>query len=365
MLFVTLGCVYSGSIAAEQIFEPCADNKSVNTSSVSSEKGDLAADLESSCVSSDVTWSVGTDDHAETNRAADNHKIVKKTAADNDGGGDVYRVRRRRTANSNCKVNKICEVCGKTFRHYESFRSHKRKHAEEVTPGTQSRLRIQQSKTPLRLMCEICGLRGKNCAAFGRHMRTYHPSAMDIDNSGAPYPCKLCDEKFFQRRILSHHVRLLHAGNLPRIKTSWFRRRRRLRGSGMPYCRYCYRCCGSRLALEAHERVHTGLKPYQCQECGRSFRQMIHLTTHRRTHTKERPFVCSVCQKAYKNRVDLRKHCSKIHGISLPVKRQCGVGGIDVVAAAVAAADIGPDDDDDISIGPASSQHMLSAHQLC
>jgi len=98
--------------------------------------------------------------------------------------------------------------------------------------------------------------------------------------------------------------------------------------------------------LEAHERVHTGIKPFCCKVCGRSFRQSVHLTTHQRTHSNERPFPCLLCQKAYKNRVDLRRHCSTKHGIVLPVKRHGAVGGVDVIAAAVAAADIGPDDED-------------------
>jgi len=317
---------------------------------VSNEK-DLSAHVESrtenSCLPSDVILTVSGDDHYVTDKAAYNHESVEKTAEEEEDDDDVFRVRCRRTANSNCKVNQICEVCGKTFHHYESFRSHRRKHTKEVPPGAQSRLLVQRSKTPLRLMCEICGLRGKTCTTFGRHMRTYHPSAMGIDNEGASYQCKSCDEKFFQRRVLSHHIRLVHARNLPQIKTSWFRRQQRLDGSGLPQCSYCCRFFGSRLAVEAHERVHTGVKPYCCQDCGRSFRQMVHLTAHRRTHTNERPFVCSVCQKAYKNRIDLRKHCSKMHGISLPLKKRHRVGEIDMVAAAVAAADIGPDDNEE------------------
>jgi len=90
-----------------------------------------------------------------------------------------------------------------------------------------------------------------------------------------------------------------------------------------------------------------GVKPYRCEECGRRFRQSVHLTAHLRTHSNDRPFRCAHCpDKAYKHRIDLRKHCSAVHGLSLPVTRRRR-GGIDVVAEAVAAANIGPDDGSD------------------
>lgn len=264
---------------------------------------------------------------------------------------DAFRVRQRKETDiGGGQVRKICEVCGKVFQHYESFRSHKRLHTGWVPcRSKQFPLNTQPngSKTTLPLMCEVCGLRGKNSAAFARHMRSYHPSAVGIDNTGAPFQCRSCDEKFYDLKILRHHFRLVHTPKRSVRKTSWYRRSQRPRNSGLPRCGFCYRYFGTLQALEVHERVHAGVKPYKCDVCGRCFRQTVHLAVHLRTHTNERPFVCLVCQKSYKNRVDLRKHCVNKHGISLPVKRQSGVGAIDMVAAAVAAANIGPDDNDD------------------
>ena len=349
-----------------QNFESDAGSQSADTfSTVNSDRGNGSTDTESkpadcfapvSYLPADEMKPVIFADHTESNDIANSH-IDAETVVDD----ATFRVRRRRMADNNSsQVQKICEVCGKAFRKYETFRSHKRrKHAgqlqhhcnaccKQFPQSSQACQHKGGSENPPRLLCEICGLRTRSCVAFSRHMRAFHPSAVGIDNAGAPYQCESCNEKFFEQRILRHHSRLVHSANLPRRKIVWFRRKQRIRNSEMPRCTYCYRCFHSRLALEVHERVHTGVKPYHCEVCGRCFRQKVHLSTHRRTHTNERPFTCSLCQKAYKNRVDLRKHSSKKHGVSIAVRRQRqrGVDGVDVVAAAVAAADIGQDEKD-------------------
>ena len=326
--------------ASKQTFESSAGSQSLNTTStVNGVRGNVSKTNNGytpvvSVPAGTMTY-VSTTDH------------ISNSAAEISADDSMFTV--QRTTDSGSQLQKVCEICGKVFQNYESFRSHKRMHAsrhsnKQFPHGTQPCLHSQRSKTPLRLMCEICGVRGESFTTLARHMRTYHPLAVGIDNAGAPYQCTSCDEKFFLPRILRHHFRLVHSPTLPKKKTSWFRRQQRQRNGELPRCRYCFRYFGTRLALEAHERVHTGVKPYRCEVCGRCFRQTVHLTAHRRTHTNERPFACSMCQKAYKNRVDLRKHSSNKHGISLPTKRQRGVGGVDVIAAAVAAADIRPDD---------------------
>ncbi|CAF1005817.1 unnamed protein product [Rotaria sordida] len=65
--------------------------------------------------------------------------------------------------------------------------------------------------------------------------------------------------------------------------------------------------------LRAHERTHTGIKPYSCQwpACGWKFARSDELTRHYRKHTGVKPFACKFCDRAFARSDHLTLHMKR------------------------------------------------------
>uniref|UniRef100_A0A8C8ZUQ0 Zinc finger protein 408 n=1 Tax=Prolemur simus TaxID=1328070 RepID=A0A8C8ZUQ0_PROSS len=204
----------------------------------------------------------------------------------------------------------LCTECGKSYSSEESFKAHMLGH-RGVRPfpcpqcdkayGTRRDLREHQvvHSGARPFACDQCGKAFARRPSLRLHRKTHQVPAAPV-----PCPCPVCGRPLANQGSLRNHMRL-HTGEKPFL------------------CPYCGRAFRQRGNLRGHLRLHTGERPYRCPHCADAFPQLPELRRHLISHTGE-AHLCPVCGKALRDPHTLRAH-ERLHSGERPFPcPQCG-----------------------------------------
>lgn len=190
----------------------------------------------------------------------------------------------------------VCEQCGKTFARRPSLRLHRKTHQMPDAP----------SSCPCP--CPVCGRLLATQGSLRNHMR--------LHTGEKPYLCPHCGRAFRQRGNLQGHLRL-HTGERPYQCphcANTFPQLPELRRHLISHTGEAYLCpvCGKALrdphTLRAHERLHSGERPFRCPQCGRAYTLATKLRRHLKSHMTDKPYQCPICGMGYALPQSLKRH---------------------------------------------------------
>ena len=183
------------------------------------------------------------------------------------------------------KCNEICDKCGKTFTDKRNFVYHKKSHLRK------------EGNDSLYYFCDKCDQKFARMETLKEHVKVVHENIR--------YSCSLCQMTFNTKVTFRYHNIQIHSTDK----------------------RYECKVCGIRKPtvshVRRHERIHSDSQ-FQCSFCPKKLYDQETLTAHERQHTGEKPFKCTICSAAFASQKGLLAHTRGVHKIAGPRGGQTG-----------------------------------------
>ena len=275
---------------------------------------------------------------------------------------------------------KVCTVCGKTFKMKRYLQDHLRlKHPEKYYQSTtlnacnicgkkyfQMRLLIRHMRTHTEKRnrsekCEECDKMYLTKDGYQAHWQQNHPEQEWPTNF---LTCEICKKSFvLQKNLTNHQIQDHHScescGNVYRSKKNLIAHYKQSHTGEYPES-IMYKCdifnlfFDQKVALGLHMTAHTNNSIINCETCGKQFptigqfrrHNVIHdpnrkkyeckicektftlpgnLKIHTRIHTGEKPYACTFCDRRFVQQQDWNAHIRRAHTGDLPF--QCEICG--------------------------------------
>ena len=215
----------------------------------------------------------------------------------------------------------VCYICGLKLKSEANLRSHVQHIHEKINKKS--------------YMCDKCGKSFVHKETFRGHMLNKH-RASEMDDpkvKKSTHACRTCDKSYMTAKLLERHEQS-HSGGFPcNICKKTFAYKFNLKTHIMqvhdkvfPYeCQLCSKGFTKTQNLRKHnEQEHDGVPPemFTCTVCGKVIKTSAGFKLHLERH-KEASHECADCKKSFKTKGELRRHLVLHSGMGWRCK-QCG-----------------------------------------